>query len=75
MDVKKSIRVKQADTDNRAGSNSRGSESSNVPPRDDSDSIKSSISERTNIVNQIPKEEPAEERQYNRSRGGSMTLP
>ena len=66
VDVKKSIRVKQADTDNRAGSNSRGSENSSISLRDDSNSITPNVSNRINIVNQIPDEEDKKkaDRQY-----------
>jgi len=71
VDVKKSMEIKRADAEKRAGSNSRGSESSNVPPRDDSNSINPNISNRINIVNQIPDEEEDEkqkkaEHQYTR---------
>jgi len=71
VEYKKKLPRERADAENRTGSNSRGSESSNTSLRDDSSSITPNISNRINIVNQIPDEEEDEkqkkaEQQYTR---------
>ena len=59
-EYKKKLPRERADAENRTGSNSRGSESSNTSLRDDSSSITPNISNRINIVNQIPEDEEKE---------------